>query len=101
MRFMPSLSYALTSLLFAGSAHAQMLTGWAQMPAATFADGPTSGQFLAPNPFGPTLPPAPPPPPRPAPPAGAGLFGRACGPAQERLSLPGGQRLRHAEQLGR
>jgi hypothetical protein len=34
-----------------------MLTGWAQMPAATFADGPTSGQFAAANPYGTNLPP--------------------------------------------
>lgn len=61
MRLMPLLSTALTpiaaSLLIAGAAHAQMLTGWAQMPAATFADGPTSGQFAAPNPYGTNLPP--------------------------------------------
>jgi hypothetical protein len=61
MRFMPSLSNALAalaaSLLLAASAHAQMLTGWARMPAATFAEGPTSGQFIAPNPFGTNLPP--------------------------------------------
>jgi hypothetical protein len=44
-------------LLLAGAAHAQLLTGWAQMPAATFADGPTSGQFAAPNPYGTNLPP--------------------------------------------
>jgi hypothetical protein len=43
--------------LLAGTGHAQMLTGWAQMPAATFADGPTSGQFAAPNPYGTNLPP--------------------------------------------
>ena len=36
---------------------AQTLTGWAQMPAATFADGPTSGQFARPNPYGANLPP--------------------------------------------
>jgi hypothetical protein len=61
MRLMPRLSRALTplaaSLLVAGAAHAQMLTGWAQMPAATFANGPTSGQFAAPNPYGTNLPP--------------------------------------------
>lgn len=45
------------ALLLAGSAHAQTLTGWALMPAATFADGPTSGQFAAPNPYGTNLPP--------------------------------------------
>src|SRR5262245_52757848 len=61
MRLMPPLSHALAplavSLIAATSAHAQMLTGWAQMPAATFADGPTSGQFIVPNPFGTNLPP--------------------------------------------
>jgi hypothetical protein len=45
------------SLLLTGAAHAQMLTGWAQMPAETFADGPTSGQFAAPNPYGTNVPP--------------------------------------------
>lgn len=33
------------------------LIGWAKMPAATFADGPTSGQFAGPNPYGSNLPP--------------------------------------------
>ncbi|MED5619817.1 esterase-like activity of phytase family protein [Ideonella sp. BN130291] len=33
------------------------LSGWALLPAATFADGPTSGQFAAPNPYGTHLPP--------------------------------------------
>jgi hypothetical protein len=47
----------LGGLLLAGTAPAQTLTGWAQMPAATFADGPTSGQFTAPNPYGTNLPP--------------------------------------------
>ncbi|WP_341891372.1 esterase-like activity of phytase family protein [Variovorax sp. YR752] len=45
------------SLLLCGGAQAQWLTGWAQMPADTFADGPTSGQFAAPNPYGSHLPP--------------------------------------------
>src|SRR5215831_16968807 len=58
---MPPLSNTLiplaASLLLAGTARAQLLTGWAQMPAATFADGPTSGQFAAPNPFGTNVPP--------------------------------------------
>ena len=40
-----------------GLAQAQTLTGWAQLPAATFADGPTSGQFAGPNPYGTNLPP--------------------------------------------
>ena len=61
MRLLPTLPTALTalvaSLLLAGAAHAQVLTGWAQMPAATFADGPTSGQFAAPNAYGTNLPP--------------------------------------------
>jgi len=43
--------------LLAGTADAQTLTGWAMMPAATFADGPTSAQFAAPNPYGTNLPP--------------------------------------------
>ncbi|HEY0819426.1 MAG TPA: esterase-like activity of phytase family protein [Rhizobacter sp.] len=48
----------LASLLAAaGPAHAQVLTGFARMPAATFADGPTSGQFAAPNPYGTNVPP--------------------------------------------
>lgn len=33
------------------------LIGWALMPAATFSDGPTSGQFAAPNTYGTNLPP--------------------------------------------
>ncbi len=41
----------------AGAAHAQTLIGWAQMPAATFADGPTSGQFTGPNAYGTNVPP--------------------------------------------
>jgi hypothetical protein len=61
MRLVPTLSRVLTPLvallLFAGVGHAQILTGWAQMPAATFADGPTSGQFASPNPFGTNVPP--------------------------------------------
>ena len=48
---------ALLIVGFAGAASAQELTGWAQMPAATFADGPTSGQFAARNPYGTHLPP--------------------------------------------
>ena len=45
------------SLVLASASQAQVLTGWAQMPAATFADGPTSGQFAAANPYGTNLPP--------------------------------------------
>lgn len=48
---------AAAALACATLAQAQTLTGWAQMPAATFADGPTSGQFAAPNPYGTNLPP--------------------------------------------
>ena len=50
---------AAAALLFAGAAHGAepTLTGWASMPAATFSDGPTSGQFAAPNPYGTNLPP--------------------------------------------
>ena len=33
------------------------LVGFARMPAATFADGPTSGQFANPNPYGTNVPP--------------------------------------------
>lgn len=54
---MPRLTLLAAALSLAGAAHAQTLTGWAQMPAATFADGPTSGQFAAPNPYGTELPP--------------------------------------------
>lgn len=45
------------SSLLCGLAQAQLLAGWAHMPADTFADGPTSGQFAAPNPYGSNLPP--------------------------------------------
>jgi hypothetical protein len=48
---------AIAFALAATAAGAQTLTGWAQMPAATFSDGPTSGQFAAPNPYGTYLPP--------------------------------------------
>jgi len=51
----------LAAIALTGAAHAgfddSTLTGWAMMPAATFADGPTSGQFAAPNPYGTNLPP--------------------------------------------
>src|SRR5688572_11806243 len=63
MRSIPSvLRHALVPftaslLLSTGAAHAQMLIGWAEMPAATFADGPTSGQFAAPNAYGTNVPP--------------------------------------------
>lgn len=57
---MSKLSTTLALALLCGTAaqaQAQTLTGWAKMPAATFADGPTSGQFAAPNPYGSNLPP--------------------------------------------
>ncbi|HET7795504.1 MAG TPA: esterase-like activity of phytase family protein [Rhizobacter sp.] len=61
MRLTDCLPYALApvaaAFLIASTAHAQVLTGWAQMPATTFADGPTSGQFAAANPYGTNLPP--------------------------------------------
>ena len=62
MRSIPiALRHALrplaASLLLASGAQAQMLIGWAQMPAATFSDGPTSGQFTAPNAYGTNVPP--------------------------------------------
>lgn len=47
----------LPALTLGATAHAQYLTGWARMPAATFADGPTSGQFAAANPYGTNPPP--------------------------------------------
>lgn len=57
MRF-PLSSVTACLLLLAGTAaHAQMLTGWARMPAASFADGPSSGQFAAANTYGTNLPP--------------------------------------------
>ncbi|MBC7993652.1 MAG: esterase-like activity of phytase family protein [Rhizobacter sp.] len=61
MRLTPRLLTALiplaAALLCTHTVQAQVLTGWAQMPAATFADGPTSGQFAGPNPYGSNLPP--------------------------------------------
>lgn len=57
MRQFLVLPIVLASLLAAGSAHAQVLTGFARMPAATYADGPTSGQFASPNAYGTNLPP--------------------------------------------
>lgn len=55
---MKMLSFAAAIALFAtGAAPAQTLSGWARLPAATLADGPTSGQFAGPNPYGTNLPP--------------------------------------------
>lgn len=47
----------LAALALTGAVHAQTLSGWAIMPAATFSSGPTSGQFIGPNPYGTNLPP--------------------------------------------
>lgn len=61
MRFVSHATHCVAPLvawlLLASAAQSQTLTGWAQMPASTFADGPTSGQFAAPNPYGTNLPP--------------------------------------------
>lgn len=61
MRHAPIIRHCLlplaASLLLSGAAQAQWLSGWARMPADTFADGPTSGQFAAPNAYGTNLPP--------------------------------------------
>jgi hypothetical protein len=52
MKFLLPLASAL-AVVSAGQAHAQAtLSGWAVMPAATYADGPTTGQFAANNPYG-------------------------------------------------
>ena len=40
-----------------GFAAGNKLVGWAMLPAATFADGPTSGQFASANPYGTDIPP--------------------------------------------
>ena len=40
---------ATAAAVLAGPAAANTLTGWAQLPAATFSDGPTSGQFAFTN----------------------------------------------------
>lgn len=52
----PILTSALAAMAHATSAD-NTLIGWAVMPAATFADGPTSGQFTTPNAYGSNLPP--------------------------------------------
>lgn len=46
-----------TALATPAYATGNTLIGWAMLPAATFADGPTSGQFAAANPYGTNLPP--------------------------------------------
>lgn len=59
---MKTLGFAIATALAANAfAHngggANTLIGWAVLPAATFSDGPTSGQFTTPNPYGTFLPP--------------------------------------------
>jgi hypothetical protein len=53
----PSALVAAIAIGVSLPAAAQTLTGWALMPAATLTDGPTSGQFASPNPYGTNLPP--------------------------------------------
>lgn len=57
MTLRPVSSLFAALLCVAGAAQAQTLSGWALMPAATFSDGPTSGQFAGANPYGTNLPP--------------------------------------------
>lgn len=49
-----ALAVALSAPAIAAS---NTLVGWAVLPAATFSDGPTSGQFASANPYGTNLPP--------------------------------------------
>lgn len=53
------LGLCLAGLLLPVAGLAQTLTGWARMPAASFADGPSAGQFAAANPWGTHRPPFP------------------------------------------
>jgi len=53
------LSLSAAAMADAVSTDGPLLTGWARLPAATFADGPTSGQFAGANPYGTHLPPYP------------------------------------------
>ncbi|ODT80399.1 MAG: hypothetical protein ABS69_06395 [Nitrosomonadales bacterium SCN 54-20] len=46
-----------TTLAMPALAAGNTLIGWAMLPAATFADGPTSGQFASANPHGTNIPP--------------------------------------------
>src|SRR5262245_13245517 len=50
------LSVAVAAALTASAAQATELTGWALMPANTFAPGPTAGQFAGPGAGGNPLP---------------------------------------------
>src|SRR5690348_3908820 len=58
MRTATKLTIALAAVLASPAfAAGNTLIGWAMLPAATFSDGPTSGQFAAANPYGTNLPP--------------------------------------------
>lgn len=52
-----ALALALAAAAASAQADTNTLVGWAMLPAATFADGPTSGQFTNANPYGSNLPP--------------------------------------------
>lgn len=57
---MQALGFAIAAAISAhGMAYNETntLVGWAILPANTFSDGPTSGQFASPNPYGTFLPP--------------------------------------------
>ncbi|MFT3929655.1 MAG: esterase-like activity of phytase family protein [Spongiibacteraceae bacterium] len=49
--------FAAPTFAAASFSTSNTLVGWALLPAATFSDGPTSGQFAAPNTYGTNLPP--------------------------------------------
>ena len=53
----PLLTTLAIILAMPATAADSKLVGWAMLPAATFADGPTSGQFASANPYGTNLPP--------------------------------------------
>lgn len=53
----PLLATVTIILAMPATAADSKLVGWAILPAATFADGPTSGQFASANPYGTNLPP--------------------------------------------
>lgn len=57
LAFAFALAVAATGAASTAQAESGTLVGWALLPAATFADGPTSGQFIGPNPYGSHLPP--------------------------------------------
>lgn len=58
MRQIRTLALAISAIVCAPAVSlASTLVGWAELPAATFSDGPTSGQLISPNPYGTHLPP--------------------------------------------